>query len=69
MGERIGIVTGGSDCPGLNAVIRAVGHMVAYQGSQVTAVKITEAIGCLKTVPPTGGLARTARALGICLGD
>ena len=45
------------------------GHMVAYQGSQVTAVKITEAIGRLKTVPPTGGLARTARALGVCLGD
>ena len=45
------------------------GHMVAYQGSQVGAVKITEAIGRLKTVPPDGGLARTARALGICLGD
>ena len=45
------------------------GHMVAYQGSQVGAVKITEAIGRLKTVPPTGGFVRTARALGICLGD
>jgi 6-phosphofructokinase len=45
------------------------GHMVAYQGSQVDAVKITEAVGRLKTVPPTGGFARTARALGICLGD
>jgi ATP-dependent phosphofructokinase / diphosphate-dependent phosphofructokinase len=45
------------------------GEMVAYQGSQVTAVKITEAIGRLKTVPPTGGFIRTARALGISLGD
>ncbi len=45
------------------------GQMVAYQGSQVGAVKITEAIGRLKTVPPSGGFARTARALGICLGE
>ena len=43
--------------------------MVAYQGSQVDAVKITEAVGRLKTVPPTGGFVRTARALGISLGD
>ncbi len=45
------------------------GEMVSYQGSQVTSVKITEAIGRLKTVPPTGGFVRTARALGISLGD
>ena len=31
------------------------GSMVAYQGSQVGAVRITEAVGRLKTVPPTGG--------------
>jgi hypothetical protein len=51
MSERIGIVTGGGDCPGLNAVIRK------------------EAVGRLKTVPPTGRFARTARALAICFGD
>ncbi len=45
------------------------GWMVAYHGSQVSAVKITEAIGRLKTVSPTAGLARAARALGVCLGD
>ena len=45
------------------------GYMVAYQGSHAAAVKITEAVGRLKTVPPDGGLARTARALGICFGD
>jgi ATP-dependent phosphofructokinase / diphosphate-dependent phosphofructokinase len=45
------------------------GYMVAYQGSQVGAVKITEAVGRLKTVPATGGFARTARSLGISLGD
>jgi 6-phosphofructokinase 1 len=45
------------------------GYMVAYQRSQVGAVRITEAVGRLKTVPQTGGLVRTARALGVCLGD
>ena len=32
MGERIGIVTGGGDCPGLNAVIRAVAKAAAKRG-------------------------------------
>ncbi len=30
--ERIGIVTGGGDCPGLNAVIRAVAKAASYHG-------------------------------------
>lgn len=29
--QRIGILTGGGDCPGLNAVIRAVGKTVMYE--------------------------------------
>jgi 6-phosphofructokinase 1 len=45
------------------------GKMVAFQGSQVGAVNISEAVGRLKTVRPEGNFARTARALGICLGD
>jgi 6-phosphofructokinase 1 len=45
------------------------GKMVAFTAQQVGAVKISEAVGRLKTVPPDGGLVRTARALGICLGD
>jgi hypothetical protein len=45
------------------------GEMVAYQGAGVGAVKITEAVGRLKTVSPSGGFVRTARALGISLGD
>ena len=32
MPERIGIVTGGGDCPGLNAVIRAVVKAAAHRG-------------------------------------
>jgi phosphofructokinase-like protein len=45
------------------------GKMVAFTGQQVGAVEISQAVGRLKTVPPAGGLARTARTLGICLGD
>ena len=45
------------------------GQMVSYHGAGVGAVKITQAVGRLKTVPADGGLVRTARALGICLGD
>ncbi len=45
------------------------GKMVAFQGSQVTAIPIREAVGKLKTVRPGGSLIRTARAMGISLGD
>jgi len=45
------------------------GKMVAWQGTQITAVSIAEAVGRLKTVPPAGNLVHTARALGISLGD
>jgi 6-phosphofructokinase 1 len=45
------------------------GQMVAFQGTGIGAVKISDAIGELKTVPPDSGFVRTARALGICLGD
>jgi ATP-dependent phosphofructokinase / diphosphate-dependent phosphofructokinase len=45
------------------------GKMVAFTGQQVGPIPIAEAVGRLKTVPLDGGLLRTARALGICLGD
>lgn len=45
------------------------GRMVGWQGDQIGDVAITEAVGRLKTVPPDGNLPRTARALGISLGD
>lgn len=45
------------------------GKMVAFQGTQVSSVPISEAVGKLKTVGPDGSFVRTARALGICLGD
>ena len=45
------------------------GYMVAFQNFQSTMVRITDAIGHLKTVPKTGGLVQTARTLGISFGD
>jgi len=45
------------------------GKMVAFTGAQVGAIKISDAVGKLKTVRPDGNLVRTARALGICFGD
>ena len=45
------------------------GKMVAFQGASVIGIPISEAVGKLKTVRPDGSFARTARALGICLGD
>jgi 6-phosphofructokinase 1 len=45
------------------------GKMVAFTDGGVRAVDISEAVGRLKTVPAGGSLARTARALGISLGD
>src|SRR5215212_8536050 len=35
---RVGILTGGGDCPGLNAVIRAAGRRVMTRGSEVIGV-------------------------------
>jgi len=45
------------------------GKMVAFTHDQIGAIKISDAIGKLKTVRLGGNLIRTARALGICLGD
>ena len=38
MAERVGILTGGGDCPGLNAVIRAVTRRSLERGGQVIGV-------------------------------
>jgi 6-phosphofructokinase 1 len=48
---------------------RQFGQMVSFQWPQTTAVKIADAVGRLRTVPLEGGMVKTARALGISLGD
>lgn len=45
------------------------GYMVSSQPPDITEVKITQAIGHLRMVPPHGELVQTARALGISFGD
>jgi 6-phosphofructokinase 1 len=45
------------------------GKMVAFTGPQVDSIKLSDAVGNLKTVRPDGNLVRTARALGVCFGD
>ena len=39
MGKAVGILTGGGDCPGLNAVIRAAVHRCVDRGDEVVAVR------------------------------
>jgi 6-phosphofructokinase 1 len=47
----------------------AWGQMVALRGEQIVAVPIADAVDVLKTVPLDGHRVRTARAMGLCLGD
>lgn len=44
-------------------------RMVAWQNRQVVSVPIAEAIAQYRKVNPKGTLVKTARGLGICLGD
>ncbi|MFQ5776288.1 MAG: ATP-dependent 6-phosphofructokinase [Kiloniellaceae bacterium] len=47
----------------------AFDRMVAWSGRQVIDVPLAEAIARYQAVDPDGPLVRTARGLGICLGD
>jgi len=45
------------------------GHMVGYHPPDMVPVPIPEAVARLRRVPLDSGTVRTARALGMCLGD
>ena len=45
------------------------GRMLSCLGANVGSAPISDAVGRLKTVVPSGNLIRTARALGISMGD
>ena len=71
MGLRVGILTGGGDCPGLNAVIRAVVHRVALvEGAEVLGVMngwrglIEDNLKQLTRLSVTGILPRGGTILG-----
>ena len=44
------------------------GHMVSYLNYQIGAVTITEAVGQIKNVPPSGQMVETAKAIGTSFG-
>jgi ATP-dependent phosphofructokinase / diphosphate-dependent phosphofructokinase len=48
---------------------KTYGHMVAYHPPDIVPVKISEAIGRIRTVPVDGDIVQTGRALGISFGD
>jgi 6-phosphofructokinase 1 len=48
---------------------RRWGQMVALQGRDIVSVPIADAVRELKTVPLNGHQVRSARALGLCVGD
>lgn len=45
------------------------GYMVASRPPEIVGVKISEAVGRLRTVPPNGEMVHAARSLGISFGD
>jgi phosphofructokinase-like protein len=47
----------------------AWGQMVALRGEQIVSVPVADAVKVLKTVPLDGHRVRTARAMGLCLGE
>jgi hypothetical protein len=72
--RRVGLLTGGGDCPGLNAVIRAAsrfGTMVALHPPKVLAVPLARAVGHgrMKKVPLHSDILQSARDMGIGFGD
>ena len=69
--RRIGILTGGGDCPGLNAVIRAVTKTAIYRyGARVLGIEdgflglVEDRVGPLTTIHVSGILATGGTILG-----
>jgi phosphofructokinase-like protein len=62
-----------ASCLGTHAVDliadKKFGHMVAWQNRAVVAVPIAQAFESFRSVDVDGALVKTARGLGICLGD
>jgi len=70
--ERIGILTGGGDCPGLNAVIRAVAKAALSGGLEPVGIEdgylglIENRLGVLSYEDVSGILTRGGTILGSC---
>ncbi|MGB2822879.1 MAG: ATP-dependent 6-phosphofructokinase, partial [Phycisphaerae bacterium] len=70
--ERIGVLTGGGDCPGLNAVIRAITKAAISGGLQVVGIEdgylglIEDRLRVLSYLDVSGILTRGGTILGSC---
>ena len=67
--RTIGIVSGGGDAPGLNAVIRAVVRTAISQHGMRLSVSLDEALEKMKYVDPASEIAHAARSVGATFGD
>jgi 6-phosphofructokinase len=80
--KRIGILTSGGDCPGLNAVIRGVVRAADKLGREVVGIRdgfegllppgnsvVIEAVHRLRCVRHDSELVQTARAVEVSFGD
>ena len=70
---NVGLLTGGGDCPGLNAVIRAVVRRITNAGGSCVGIQegwrgLVRNLTSPLTVEETDGVGRfTCRLGGICL--
>jgi len=83
MKPRIGVLTSGGDCPGLNAVLRGVVLAAEKLGWEVVGFRdgfegllppgnhviLDRESNRLKLVPPNGEMVQTARDVDISFGD
>ena len=77
--KRVGILTGGGDCSGLNAVTRSAilthgaeekfGTMVALKSQDIVLTAMKSLAGVVHQIPNNSQIVCTAESIGICLGN
>ena len=77
--KRVGILSGGGDCSGLNAVPRPAtlthgaerkfGTMVALKSQDIVLTPMKSLAGFVRQVPNDSQMVCTAESIGICLGQ
>ena len=75
--KRVGILTGGGDCSGLNAVTRSAtlthgaegkfSTMVALKSQDIFLIPMKSLAGVVRQVPNDSQMGCTAKSIGICL--
>ena len=77
--KRVGILTGGGDCSGLNVVTRSAilthvvegkfSTMVALKSQDIVLIPMKSLAGVVRQVPNDSQMGCTAKSIGICLGQ